>query len=559
MLNTPALQAKKGLNKLKNTTVDLGETFIQDMLPIFEDVVAGIGDFVKWFHELDDGTKKMIVRLGAFAAVAGPLLTFTGKAVIGIGNLTKGIGTLTKNLATGATSFSNWLVGMGSAGEAIATSMPLIAGLGIAYVGVGVAAQTMIENEREQIRLRYGLSDTMQDNIQKVNDLSDAYAASKQTLAENLNATDSQVLTAKSLVEQYNALVDETGLVSEENQIMADIIIGQLAEALGIQKSEVRELIEDNGKFGKSIEQVITNLEIQAKTAALTSYLTETTKKQIEAERNLEEITKEVEAQQRIANATQTEADAAIEAYNQHAGDTPEVMQNYKTAMNRAVEANSQAQAALEKLKDAEKKAQDGAAELQSDYDYYMGKLKEITEESMDDVASEIEDGKQDVVNAADGVSQSALSALTIDATDKGKNFVQGFINGVNAMMGKVTSVVSGLGGHLSGKFNKSLGEKSPSRITFQSGQYFDEGFINGVKSKLSETEAMVSRLGKSSVNTFNTYIPEPSAVSNSRTVSAPISVNVNVNGNVDDVNALADAVAERINDAIRREAEVFA
>ena len=47
--------------------------------------------------------------------------------------------------------------------------------------------------------------------------------------------------------------------------------------------------------------------------------------------------------------------------------------------------------------------------------------------------------------------------------------------------------------------------------------------------------------------------------IGSTRNITAPISVSVTVNGNVDDYDALAEVIADRINDQIIRRDEVFA
>lgn len=60
--------------QVKELTTELG----QELLPIITPIIRDILDLVKKFSNLDDGTKKLIVQIGLFLAVAGPIITIVG-------------------------------------------------------------------------------------------------------------------------------------------------------------------------------------------------------------------------------------------------------------------------------------------------------------------------------------------------------------------------------------------------------------------------------------------------------------------------------------------------
>ncbi len=78
--DTLLAQANKLKGQFKDIAVELGTTLI----PLLKDMVETIQGGVKWFSELDEGTKKNIVNLALLAAAIGPVISIVGKAVTAI-------------------------------------------------------------------------------------------------------------------------------------------------------------------------------------------------------------------------------------------------------------------------------------------------------------------------------------------------------------------------------------------------------------------------------------------------------------------------------------------
>ncbi|MGM0122740.1 phage tail tape measure protein, TP901 family, core region [Enterococcus sp. AZ194] len=110
------------LKMLKNEAVDaaieLGGPFVdalRDGLESAKPLIKSLGDLVKKFSDADPKTQQMIIKLGAFAMAAGPVLSVVGKMSSGIGGLgksfvemsaqiakKKAVGEFTKQLADGS-------------------------------------------------------------------------------------------------------------------------------------------------------------------------------------------------------------------------------------------------------------------------------------------------------------------------------------------------------------------------------------------------------------------------------------------------------------------------
>ena len=79
---------------LKSQLEGLAIQFVTLVIPYLKQGVEWLSKVCDWIAGLDDGTKKMIMTIGAVLAAAGPVLIFFGKVVSGIGSIIQIGGTL---------------------------------------------------------------------------------------------------------------------------------------------------------------------------------------------------------------------------------------------------------------------------------------------------------------------------------------------------------------------------------------------------------------------------------------------------------------------------------
>ena len=128
------------------------------------------------------------------------------------------------------------------------------------------------------------------------------------------------------------------------------------------------------------------------------------------------------------------------------------------------------------------------------------------------------------VVNStASSVANNAKSGLDVDTTSSGTNFIQGFINGIGNMISAAYDAVSSFGKKLISKFNSSLGEHSPSKLTDKSGVFFVKGFTNAIKRTASAATNAVGNLATDTVNLFSDSLDKISAFINDSTDITPV------------------------------------
>lgn len=80
---TTEFRLNQSISNLKNSMIDLGEVLI----PVVEDLSAGVSSLTKFFSGLNDENKRLVVYAGAAVAALGPMLMTIGLLNHGIGAL----------------------------------------------------------------------------------------------------------------------------------------------------------------------------------------------------------------------------------------------------------------------------------------------------------------------------------------------------------------------------------------------------------------------------------------------------------------------------------------
>lgn len=283
MNSTPAAQMEIELNKLKNTGIETG----QKLLPIITKLVHSAGDILDRYNDLDGAQKENILRLGATAAAAGPVLKIAGTATSGIGKIVTGLGKVVKTL--------------GSTGLAI----------GAVTTVIGVAAAALYDFNTKSRR------ETL-ETVEKSRDGFHELAASMQEAQEqtdkNMAAADTEADRLSDLWQELQTLVDENGKVLDSNKDRVNYINGELNDALGTQLSLEGDVITNYQEQADAIDNLIKKKEAQLKLegyepkyqAALTAQQ-EGIEKQVELEGKIAEKQAEVdkaraEMEKEIAN-----------------------------------------------------------------------------------------------------------------------------------------------------------------------------------------------------------------------------------------------------------------
>ena len=166
-------------NKLVDVAVSAGEELLPtiiDLVDMAEPLIDSVKEAVKRFSELDEETKKNIIRLGGFVMAGGPVLKFlagfttnTGKLTGALGKGLKVITGLDKpveeiggKLLTAATGAGKMTLGMTGLATVLATGA-VVAGI----VAITLALKNWHEEQEESKRQTERWGDTLSDKTKQ--------------------------------------------------------------------------------------------------------------------------------------------------------------------------------------------------------------------------------------------------------------------------------------------------------------------------------------------------------------------------------------------------------
>lgn len=260
-----------------NTLANVGREFGQIILPYLQKLLNWIKEGLQRFRDLDDSTKNVIVRIVAFAAAIGPVLTI-------LGSLIKGIQTIQTLLAAlGPAS--------GPVGIAIAGLAALAAVIALVKESSKLAteeAQKMRESIKKSVDGFDEANKKYEDTVASIfatKTTVDEYIKTLEDLEKEYGAAAGQQLEYKAAVENIKALLPElnveldaqTGLIVGGTQALRDQVAAW--EDLAIQQAK-QQLLQDKMSNYVDLIKKATEASIERKRA-------EQEAAKFEAERNI--------------------------------------------------------------------------------------------------------------------------------------------------------------------------------------------------------------------------------------------------------------------------------
>lgn len=234
LANSQMGEGELAMEQLKGSIETALITIGTQLAPVVTDIVNGFTDLVNKFGELDEETQKTIITFAGIAAAAGPVLSVLGK--------------LTSALS-------------------LIFAHPVIAGIAAVAAGIGVLAAAIGSAKDETnalVEASEASLDAQTEQLQAVRDLRKEY----DDLAQSRRESNSEIMTEywyyNTLTDELEDIVDENGRIKEGYEERAEVITGQLADALGIEIDIVDGVIDKYGELTESIDQVIAKKQAEA-------------------------------------------------------------------------------------------------------------------------------------------------------------------------------------------------------------------------------------------------------------------------------------------------------
>ena len=137
------------------------------------------------------------------------------------------------------------------------------------------------------------------------------------------------------------------------------------------------------------------------------------------------------------------------------------------------------------------------------------------------------EEKKSNVREKFKEVAGAAIEGLTDEGTKSkaynvGKDFVQGFANGIRRNMSEATGAATELGRYALRAAKEAIDSNSPSKETYKLGTFFDQGFVNGIRSLSNKVYAASTDVGERAKSGLNNAISKISDIIQNNVDSQP-------------------------------------
>lgn len=414
----------------------------------------------------------------------------------------------------------------------------------------------------------------------------EAYKALEDSKEKSIAAANSEANYYTDLTKELETIVDVNGKVKTGYEDRAKVITGILSDALGVEIDLTGDQIKNYQQIQDEIYGVIEAKRSEAILKAQETAYTEAISNRTTAELSLVSAIAARDEALAALGKNQNDIKALEEEYQEIQRQGYRVMTDRQHAILDEIEALQGEQAALQQnvanTSAGLKEAQDTVANytynieqyeknLAATHDKEYGKINTVTASMVQEYRKATPEVKKQM-EALYG-DQLAEAALLYSASYKnGVQLVKGLRDGVNDKTATQEAIASVT--HVSNQLltasKKVLQIKSPSKATEQMGEYFIEGFGIGIADKARALYAEVATLGQNTLSSlrsaasggYNTNAGIVAAGANTRAAAAGsggVSVNVTVNGNVDNYDALAQTIGEKLQQQMARQARTWA
>lgn len=385
------------IEKLKSSIDVAATSFGQALAPTLRKVADYIQKAVDKFNSLSKTQKESIAKWALIAAAVGPALVVIGNLTKGVGGLVNGIG-----LAMSKLTALGEKVGILAGG-------PLALGLAAAAALAG-GMYALNESGKRAAESLYGLNEAQKANLDVLTEATSKYKETVSATNEASAAVQSEFGYIRDLVGEYNSLVDANGQIAEADKARADFIINTLAESLGMEKSQIMDLVGANGQLTGAIDEVIQKKEAQAYLDANYDSYVQAIQLQTENTQQLAQALVDLNAKEEAAAAAKQRVTDAQNALNNYLENGGRFTAGYKTRLEEANRELQATQGAVDKAKEAVNGYADASADASNRIANYEALKAAAFSGSEAEIAQALQAYQSDLVTATNA-TQTELQA----------------------------------------------------------------------------------------------------------------------------------------------------
>lgn len=530
-LETPAAKANKAINAVKNTGIQLGEEIIGAAVPSLEKLSQMAQDLYKWFSELDDGTKQSIVRFGALAVAAGPVVTVFGKMYSGVGGLIAKLGAGMQSIGAFSAAMKTAEAEMKTAGATSVTLGDKLKGAaektglmtkatnllkgGLAMLGVGAVITVvgiLIDKYREwkehtekvekatkgmetaigNAKLAYdaytpsveGATRALEGNAVSADEALESQAA----LADKMGQTWKDIGTDAAMVDRYAqtiAELGEKGELSKEDLVRLQAAVDGFNQLTGSGIEITNEMTGELSTSRDALLGVAEAYKEEARAAAAREMLIEVNKQMLQDEMALK-------------SAKQELADAEAE-YQYQLENFPDSAYTYGQAVTEAERKVNEMEAALSSARKSEQDLVDVLSESPEHF-----KTMEDALASCGESIGALGDVTDEKLEAMEASFDGTLQSIYDSCVEQGVNIPEGLAKGIDQTGDKPSESMGCVVQGVIDKAKSLLESHSPSMVMQRIGEDIDDGMANGIDGRASAPTDSASSLAQSVIDAIS-------------------------------------------------------
>lgn len=394
------------------------------------------------------------------------------------------------------------------------------------FVGVG---ETVV-NTFDAIFGGYSRFDQFKD---VVDDQTEAWNGVKDAMQKTADQVNSDAQIWSDNWKMLQDITDESGNVKDGYENIAQVLIDQLNDALGLNIELIDGQIKDYDALSKSIENVIAKKRAELILQAEEEAYAEALKMRPELVNAVADAETNLEAAQRALEQAQND-------YNIAAENSPESLGMYQNALDNAQLDVIAMQGALDEARTnlGENTAlmsqymSDYTAAMEGDYaslgettKNYTGTTRDDLVAYKDEVARTLQEdevnhdywlanykefgdeySKQQAEFYANRIQtdQTQLDAINKLVEGEGKNFSAGYVNGILNGQSKIDQAAKDVTNSAINSVMNTQQSQSPSKVTTGLGGDFGQGYANGISAKGGTVSSNASTLANKATSSLS-------------------------------------------------------
>lgn len=287
---------------------------------------------------------------------------------------------------------------------------------GLVALALGGLTAAMIEYKKrsdEAIQAEYGLTEAQQDGITEAQEAKQAYEELASARQESLDGINAEYGYLSELKDEYNSLIDSNGQVKEGYEDRANFILNELANALGVEREEIEQNIDANGRLGQSIDDLILKKKAEAALSAGQDAYTTAIKERDKSLKTYQKSLKTLDSAEKKYTSSLRENGNVLDQYLGLLKTSPSTADDFYWANQEIIKGQEEAKKAYEEAKQGVSDAEEAYVGYVSTISNYEGLSSAIISGDVDKINTALQDMQTGFITAENGTRESLERQVT--------------------------------------------------------------------------------------------------------------------------------------------------